>query len=502
MAIDPQILTQVAPGPGGPNLIELETPFYWQPSKSQDEFHQDLAIAIRAMALKRPDLDRRWSYYKGHHDEKILSEKLRQVIRRHPQVTTMFTNYCRLAVEAPLSRLEITGWKGKDAVTAQDLWDDNDLDLEAEEIHRQALVAGEAFVIVWPRIPNPDDLLAPPDAGPTLDIAVQDARNCHLQYGARRRRAQLWGCKVYLDNEVPEPIWRAILYYPTEIIRLRTEPNLPQPPLDADVFYVDGDDPGGPHTLGMVPMVRIARYFDGDSRMDDVVPIQDRINKLTADKVIAGEFGAFPQRWVLSNDDPPDAVLRAGPGSVWVMSPSSVNPEGGEEARTQVGQFPTTELSNYDGTIQREVNALFTVAQLPRHLLVDPGVAPTGEAIKADEGPFVTTVRGYQRVLQAAWVDLMKLCGLADAMPVWKDIEAHNELTSAQTFQTLCMAGMPLAMAAEIAMDLPQEQLDELAKLPVLPQPGAGLPGQSEQPPPPAEPKPAPAPGARPGASG
>jgi hypothetical protein len=35
MAIDPQILTQVAPGPGGPNLIELETPFYWSPLLSE-----------------------------------------------------------------------------------------------------------------------------------------------------------------------------------------------------------------------------------------------------------------------------------------------------------------------------------------------------------------------------------------------------------------------------------------------------------------------------------
>ena len=249
------------------------------------------------------------------------------------------------------------------------------------------------------------------------------------------------------------------------------------------MFGPDPQDPGGPHGMGQVPVVRFSRNFQGRSRLDDAIPIQDRINKLTADKIVAAEFGAFPQRWALTHDEPPDRALRAGPGAVWTFAPTSVDPEPGgarEPATTSVGQFPTTQLGNYDSTIQREVEAFFTLAELPRHLLVSPTGLLTGEAIKADEGPMVAAVRGWIKAFTAAWKQVMDLAGATVDDVAWQSVEVHNEMTQAEVYVALTQGGFPPQLAAQIALDLPQDMLDQLPATPVL-QPGAGqLTGMQE----------------------
>lgn len=478
---DPVYSEIVVPGPGGPYILSEEL---WFPLRPLDLVRQHLQVALRQIQSKRLLLDRRWSYYLGKHSEKVLSRKLHETLGTTvSNVETLFSNYCGLVVDAPLARLKVVGWaKGtQDAVAAAaDVWEDNDLDLEGEEIHRHAIAAGEVYVLVWART-DPDTGAPEFDetGRPLYDLSLQDARLVHVEYRSRRRRDRAWAAKIWLDWNT----WRAILYYPDEIIRLQTAPHEPPGPCPQDptMFFPDEADSGGPHAFGSVPMVRFSRTWDGRSRLDDVIPVQDRINRLTADKVVAAEFGAFPQRWALTNDDPPPDALRAGPGGVWVIPPRSVSTDGGEEAPTTVGQFPSADLLNYDQTIQRETNALFSIAQLPRHLLVDPGVAPSGEAVLADEAPMVAQVRGYRDMFTASWRDVMNLIGL-EVEPAWQDIEVHNELTSAQTLQALTTAGLPLRMAAEIALELPEDQLAELEKLGVPPQPGAAVPGQNAQP--------------------
>ena len=479
-APDPIVREIVSPGPGGPILLVQEL---WYPVRPLDLVRSHLEVALRQIQAKRLLLDRRWTYYLGHHSEKVLSKKLLEVVQRSAQITSLFTNYCSLVVDAPLARLRVTGWHGNqaDIDVADALWEDNDLDLEAEEIHRHAICAGEVFVTVWARSdPDTGEAVYDDEGNLVYDIALQDSRNIHLEFHSRRRRDRAWAAKVWLDHGR----WRAVMYYPDEIIRMVAEPPAtppgpcPQDPLD---FSLDMDDPGSPHSFGAVPVVRFSRSWDGRSRLDDCVAVQDRINKLTADKIVTAEFMAYPQRWALTNDDPPADALRAGPGGVWVIAPSSQSSIGGPETATTVGQFPSANLANYDNTIRQEVNAFFTIAQLPRHLLIDPGVSPSAQAVLADEAPLVASVRGYRDMFSASWEDVFELLGL-DIEPVWQDIEVHNELTAAQTMRELTTSGLPLRMAAQFALNLDEEALAELDALPVPPQPGAGVPGQAAQP--------------------
>src|SRR6476469_8193396 len=83
------------------------------------------------------------AYYTGEVPEVFASAKLRSALASTGYRGTQ--NYCRVVVDAVLHRLEIANVVA-DTATAQTLvnkvWADNELALEANEIHRAALEYG------------------------------------------------------------------------------------------------------------------------------------------------------------------------------------------------------------------------------------------------------------------------------------------------------------------------------------------------------------------------
>ena len=97
-------------------------------------------------------------------------------------------------VDAPLARLTVSGFKGPayKVKQADNLWDQNALELESEEIHRHAMVGGEGYVIVWPTL----DPSGQPIPG-QFDITLQDERTMHMVYRSARRNDPLMAAKVW-----------------------------------------------------------------------------------------------------------------------------------------------------------------------------------------------------------------------------------------------------------------------------------------------------------------
>jgi hypothetical protein len=79
---------------------------------------------------------------------------------------------------------------------------------------------------------------------------------------------------------------------------------------------------------------------------------------------------------------------------------------------------------------------------------VNPGSPPSGDAIKADEGPFVEAIKDLQNQLGETLVEAMGLLGI-EAEPIWRDPTVTNELTQAQTVQTFVDSGMPVGPLME-----------------------------------------------------
>ena len=46
-----------------------------------------------------------------------------------------------------------------------------------------------------------------------------------------------------------------------------------------------------------------------------MIPLQNAINKLVTDLMVAAEYGAFMQRWIISNAD--TSSLKNAPNEIW-----------------------------------------------------------------------------------------------------------------------------------------------------------------------------------------
>lgn len=360
----------------------------------------------------------RWNYYSGAHPKVYVTPKLRTTFRN--LADSFDENYCGLAVNARLSRLEVTGWEGPGAEAAQAVWDASRLARRQSRLWRYALVHSTAVLIADVQDGQPDRLM------------VNPATVAYGHPNPDEPDTLLWIGKAWESTEG----WRATLMYDDETVRLKAPKGAK--PTNINAFVVDPDDPGGPNPLEGVPGVVLSPYDEGQPLVDSITGLQNRINKLAANKFVAAEFGAFKQRVFFTQQQVTPFDLKNAPDEAIVLDPG----EQGAQARVQ--ELTATELANYDNAKNAEVDALFTIATLPRHMRVNPGAAPSGEAIKADEGPFVECLKDLQNNLGEALTEAMALFGI-EADPVWRDPSVHNELAQAQTVQAFVDAGVPVS---------------------------------------------------------
>lgn len=454
----------------------------YEPVRELAEVRHAIKTALLALDKRKPDVDKRWAYYEGKHDSLWVTQRLREVFGRAFD-TKLDDNYCELAVEAVVLRLNVAGWQlvtppGKDAsdeeraaaqaqaAAVSTLMDANQLDLEQEELYRAAGAAGESYLLVWPRYANPDDpeddtQAVAEDGTPLYDIVLQDARNVYLHTGTSRRDRR-YAVKVWKDDAAKR--WRATVYYADEVVRLRTVAgSTGATPPKADRFDLDPEDTGGPNPLLTVPLFRFARNKTGRSRLDALRAPQDKINKLSIGKMVAAEFAALAQRYVLSGEKIPDDVLRAIPGSVWRLDPGGKT-EDGDSPETKVGEFSAADLAQFDSAKREEVDAFLTIGMLPRNLRASAGgQASSGEQVTKDSGPFISMVEDHQAMYGGSWRDLWEALGYR-VKPAWSPAEFANSKAVAEEVKAYVDAGVPLEAALAWA-GRSEEELAEVRRL-------------------------------------
>jgi len=446
--------------PGAQTLDPL-MPRRWDADDGR-QVRAHLQTALDALAKRKPLVDARWRYYLGEHDQLWMTSKLKEIFGQQFKAK-LEDNWCELAIEAVVLRLELAGWtvRREDKVTAAAAeqmvaavnaqMEANGLDIEQEEVHRVAGIAGEHYLMVWPRYANPDDpdddtQAVDEDGVPLYDITEQDARNVYVQRGAGGR-VKVFDVKVWRDDA--EKRWRATVYYADEVVRLRTvrNSNGGEPP-KAERFELDPDDPGGDNPMGAPPFVRFAKDKRGRSRLDSLSPVNDKINKLAVGKIIAAEFAILGQRYALTDQPIPDNALRNVPGSVWTIDPGG-DGENGTTPPTRVGQFEVADISQFDSAKREEVDTFLTLAMLPKNLRQSAGgSASSGEQVTKDSGPFVSMVEDHQQMYGAAWRDLWSLCGY-DVEPAWEPAAFANDKDVAEEVKLWTDAGVPLTVALQ-----------------------------------------------------
>lgn len=383
----------------------------------------DVEKAFDALNLKRPILA---SYYKYVNGPQPLKYSTQRLYEAFDSITVHFDiNWCSVIVDASNDRLELNGFDIQDKAAHDwllDLFEEVQLHQESRKVHKAALGYSQGYLIVWK------------DSKGGVEVYYNDPRLCEIFYDPAHPKEKLWAAKWYaIDTQTQE----MILYYPDRIEHWISK-GAGAPLNSAASFHIVSSEF---NPYGIIPVFEF--YTDGE--IAQVTSIQDAINKLFSDMMVAGEFGAFVQRWVISQADPGE--LKNGPNEIWWIPGGDVGGQG-----SSVGQFTPTVLTSYLDAMDRLATALFIITRTPKHYFIAIGSNISGEALLAMEAPFVKKAESYKKLFDSYWKEVIQFVLLLGGFtvpkkqisPVWKKVESSQPLTEAQADQIMINIGIPL----------------------------------------------------------
>lgn len=414
------------------------------------------------LRLRAPQIQLCEDYFEGVHRLAFATSRFRQTFGN--LFHEFADNWMGLIVDASVERLNVQGFRfespGKDAAyegdsDAWDIWRDNDLPSQSDIAHTEAVKLGKAYALVDPFIKTDRG-----NAQITIEHPAQCTVACHAGNRLRRKAA----LKTWTDHT---GYIRANVYMHDAIYRFKTTQTVndqsrginahgvytaiygnlfpldylgpPSAFLGKDVTWVpymdDGFPPVIPHDLGVVPVIPLENNpnlkIGGRSDITPIIPIQDALNKLVMDMIIASEFASFGQRWATGLEIPKDPEtgkpisdqrFLAAVSRLWVS----------EDPETKFGQFAASDLGNYVKAIEMFIQHVAAVTRTPPHyLLGQAGSFPSGDSLAATETGLVAKVKRKMKNFSPAWEEAIRLAFKATGDPrgdqmaetVWADPE-------------------------------------------------------------------------------
>jgi len=361
-------------------------------------------------------------------------------------------NFAPLIVDSISERLTIKGFRmeanGEADKEANEIWQRSFLDADSNSGHVDALVQGLAHLIVWPETKDGKDPLITPE--PADQVYAQ------LQPGSRRK--VMAAIKQYTDD------WgttHATMFLPKAVYTARRE--------DSTIEWKNLKRINNP--LGLVPVVPLTNRkrlrADPYSELAAILPIQNAINKVAADAIVASEFAAFPQR-VLSNLEPFDdeneeadrqKMLKAYIDRILTF-----------DGDVNVDQFDAADLGNYVKLIDMLVQHMASQSRVPFHyFLLNGGQAPSGESITAAEAGLVAKARERMLHFGESWETAMRIAFQIKgdekkarawgAETIWGDPEHRSKATLVDSLIKLKELDVPVKQLQEDYGYSPQQIL-------------------------------------------
>lgn len=371
-------------------------------------------------------------YYAGNHPLAFASSKFQRAFGG--LFDEFADNWCDLVVDAVEERLNVEGFRfGEDTegdTRAWSIWQRNLLDADSQLAHQEALINGMSYALVWG---GEDDL---------AEITVEHPNEVIVARAPGNRRRRLAALKKWVDEEGYE---NATVYLPDGIYKFRSVRKVKSIDLarsyrleEWEAKEVAAEPWPVPNPLGVVPVVPLLNkpqlLVDGTSELHKVIPLQDAVNKLVADMLVASEFSAFRQRWATGMDIPRDpetgAALEPFKHAIdrlWIATSSD----------TTFGEFSESSLANYVTAIETLVQHVASQTRTPPHYFYLSGQFPSGESIKSAETGLVAKAYRRMRHFGEAWEEVIRLAFTVEgdlergafwaAETIWRDPESRSE---------------------------------------------------------------------------
>lgn len=406
------------------------------------------------------ELDR---YYTGRQPLAYLAPEAKTALGN--RFGLMASNIPRLAVTALAERLRITGFTGDAGMWTE--WVRCDMDQLAGVAHREALLLGDSYIIVWA------DRFGRPS------VTVESAKQVAAQRDPATRQIT---AAVKRWEDAAANTTHAVVYEPDQITHLVAQQR------GATTGFTAVDTIANP--LGTVPVVNLRnsdRLLDdlGSSEIDDLKPLVDGLNKSLADLMVTSEYVGRPRRWATGIelteepvlDENGDPVVDPDTGET-VMRAVNPIPEGARamisEAETaKFGQLNAADLAGYEASVRVLLGQIMAVSTLPAHYVgVFTDNPASADALRAAEASLTARAEARQATFGRSWEQVARLMvavrdgrdpDLVDDIRVtWADAATRSVAQEADAVVKLYQAGLLPASAALAKLGYSADEVNEI----------------------------------------
>lgn len=372
---------------------------------------------------------------------------------------------------------------------ADDLWSYNRMDAKQREVHREAAIKGDAFVIVWP------------DPEGRASIEPNDPELCHVEWDPEMPTRKLWAVKRWQqDGRVRVNIYfgprmdggarieKYVSVRQAKEVKAKTlaaEWDAYQPTrLEAELAD-DGETPTGrtlevpaepwplPNPWDEVPVFhfrnkgKTGRY--GRTELDPIIPVQLALNKEFVSLLLTSEQYGIPVRAVTGHRpeiDPETGQPRPLDFKPLVDSILAIWGEG-----VNLAQFAAAELGQHIGVINDLRSEIGRLSQTPPYMMfMVTGEQPSGEMLRVADSPFNAKVEDRQTIWGNTWEDALSLAIRMDTdnqvaarySIEWADTQPKSQLEVAQTGQAWVALGVPKRYVWKRLLGLTDRECEEL----------------------------------------
>lgn len=352
-----------------------------------------------ALSTKKARLDLLLSYDEGNAPLMDIAPNVREAYVAFQKRAR--TNFASLVVDAMIDRIQVagirTGASGDEYgdALAWEWWQANEMDADANVLHRAVFVMGEGYAIAGDKDPV---------TGVPL-VTIEDPRHIAIATDPMRRRHVRAALKRFTDQWTGRD--HAYLY-------LRGENGAP-----ASVFHAENSTRGGwewlgePQTLpfSQAPVVWFPNQLgiNGKSvfgEFEKHLDVLDRINSTVLQRLVTGAMQAFRQR-ILKNlptedeDGEPidyEGMFPADPAALWQV------PEGVEVWESQI-----TDLTPMLMAARDDIKDLAAVTRTPLPSLLPDGANQSSANTDLVESGLIFKAMDRMASLSEPWEQLQQL---------------------------------------------------------------------------------------------
>ena len=354
-------------------------------------------------------------YYEGEHATQ-LTKRLRKFLElKDDQEFNL--NMCPIVVDALAEKLKVARFETKtNADLLAEWWAKNRMDGMQAVVHLSAVRDGDTYLLVeWdndgerPRF--------------TQENAYNGSEGMHLVYSDERRQIPIVAIKRWTITSGPNvKTRRTNLYYPDHIEKytdLGSGQAWQRYTDEADPRWpIPWDDNGAP--LG-IPVIHFRNkdqgYSYGESELEDVVPMQNGLNKTVIDLLAAADASAFQIPWMTGGK--PENMIFA-PGS-WVWT---------TDKDVKVGTITPADLAGLIALKDSIAADIGKITRTPLSFFQLTGQVAAAGTLKEQRSGIIAKARDRQTVFGNAWEDALSMaCRLHNAFETGK-LNLEDEITT------------------------------------------------------------------------